>query len=106
MDLAKLFGEMDKFTSQIRSMPGAANNPDIKKRLDFIEASKVDLKAAHAADFARREAALGQLAAFEENSKKQKEEQLKKAEERKTPGPPLDGDAIGNAMLKNLGFIK
>ena len=104
VDLAKLFSEIDKFTSQIRSMPGAVENPDIKKRLDFIEATKGDVKVAHAADFARREAALGQLAAFEENSKKQKEEQLKKAEERKAPGPTLDGDAIGNAMLKNLGF--
>jgi hypothetical protein len=106
VDLAKLFGEIDKFTSQIRSMPGTADNPDIKKRLDFIEATKVDIKAAHAADLARRTAVVGQLAAFEENNKKQNEEQLKKAEDRKAPGPPLDGDAIGNAMLKNLGFTK
>ncbi len=104
VDLAKLFSELDKFTGEIRSMPGAVNNPDIKKRLDFIEASKGDIKIAHAADLARREAAMGQLGAFEEKSKKQKEEQLKKVEERNTPGPPLDGDAIGNAMLKNLGF--
>jgi hypothetical protein len=104
VDLAKLFGEIDKFTSQIRSMPGAANNPDIKKRLDFIEASKEDVKVAHAADLARREAALGQITAFEEKNKKQKEEQLKKMEERNAPGPPLDGDALSDAMLKNLGF--
>jgi hypothetical protein len=104
VDLAKLFGEIDKFTSQIRGMPGAVDNPDIKKRLDFIEATKADVKVAHAADLARREAALGQLAAFEENNKKQNEEQLKKMEQRNAPGPPLDGDALSAAMLKNLGF--
>jgi len=104
VDLTKLFGELDKFTSQIRSMPAAMDNPDIKKRLDFIEASKADIKVAHAEDLARRTAVVGQIAAFEEKSKKQGEEQHKKAEERNAPGPPLDGDAIGNAMLKNLGF--
>jgi hypothetical protein len=106
VDLAKLFGEIDKFTSQIRSMPGTADNPDIKKRLDFIEATKVDIKAAHAADLARRTAVVGQLSAFEEKNKKQKEEQLKKMEERNAPGPPLDGDALGAAMLKNLGLVE
>jgi hypothetical protein len=104
VDLAKLFSEVDKFTGHIRSMRGAEQNPDIKKRLDFIESTKGDIKVAHAADLARREAAMGQLAAFKEKSEKDEEEQLKKAEARKTPGPPLDGDAIGNAMLKNLGF--
>jgi hypothetical protein len=104
IDLAKLFAEIDKFTSQVLSTPGAANNPDIKKRLEFVEASKEQIKVAHAEDLARRAAVFGQLAAFEEKHKQQKEAQLKKIEDRNAPAPPLDGDALGDAMLTNLGL--
>jgi hypothetical protein len=103
VDLAKLFAEMDKFTSHVLSIPAVANNPDIKKRLELVEASKEQIKAAHAADLARRATAFGQIAAFEENTKQQKEAQLKKIEDLKN-APPLDGDALSDAMLKNLGF--
>jgi hypothetical protein len=103
VDLAKLFAEMDKFTSHVLSIPAAANNPDIKKRLEFVEASKEQIKAAHAEDLARRAAVFGQLAAFEEKHKQQKEAQLNKIEDRKNAAP-LDGDALSEEMLKNLGF--
>ncbi len=64
VDITKLFAEIDKFTSHIRSMPAAANNPDIKKRLESVEAGKEQIRSAHAADLARRTAVFGQLAAF------------------------------------------
>ncbi len=104
VDLAKLFAEIDKFTSHVLSIPAAANNPDVKKRLELVEASKEQIKVAHAADLARRTAVFGQLAAFEEKTKQQKEAQLKKIEDRNAPAPPLDGDALGDTMLKNLGL--
>jgi hypothetical protein len=103
VDLAKLFAEMDKFTSHVLSIPAVANNPDIKKRLELVEASKEQIKAAHAADLARRATAFGQIAAFEENTKQQKEAETKKIEDREH-APPLDGDALGDTMLKNLGL--
>jgi hypothetical protein len=34
VDIAKLFAEIDKFTSHVLSIPAAANNPDIKKKLE------------------------------------------------------------------------
>ena len=104
IDLAKLFAEIDKFTSHVLSIPAAANNPEIKKRLEIVEASKEQIKVAHAEDLARRVTVFGQLAALEEKHKQQKEAELKKVEDRNAPAPPLDGDALGNAMLKNLGF--
>jgi hypothetical protein len=103
VDLAKLFAEIDKFTGHVLSIPAAANNPDVKKKLESVEATKEQIKVAHAEDLARRVAAFGQLAAFEENTKQQKEAQLKKIEDLKN-APPLDGDALSDAMLKNLGF--
>jgi hypothetical protein len=104
VDLAKLFAELDKFTSHILTIPAAANNPDVRKRLEFVDATKEQIKVAHAEDLARRSLVFGQLAAFEEKNKQQKEAELKKAADRDAPGPPVDGDALSHAMLKNLGF--
>ncbi len=104
IDLAKLFMEVDKFTSQVLSIPAAANNPDVRKKLEFVEASKEQIKVAHAEDLARRSLAFGQLAAFEEKNKQEKEAAQKKAADRDAPATPLDGDALGDAMLRNLGF--
>jgi hypothetical protein len=104
VDIAKLFAEIDKFTSHVLSIPAAANDPTIKQKLELVSASKEQFKAAHAADLARRATALGQIAAFQEKNTQQKEAQLKKIEELNAPGTPLDGDALGDAMLKNLGF--
>jgi hypothetical protein len=105
VDVAKLFAEMDKFTSLVLSIPAAANHPDIKKQLEFIAAGKEKFKVAHAEELVRRTAVLGQLAALTEKHKQQKEAQLKKIEELNAPPPPLDGNALGRALLKNLGFI-
>lgn len=103
VDIAKLFAEIDKFTNQVLSIPAAANNPDIKKKLELVAASKEQFKTAHAAELARRAAVLGQLAALQEKTKQQREAQLKKIEALNTPAP-IDGDALCDAMLKNLGF--
>lgn len=103
VDIAKLFAEIDKFTSQVLSIPAAANDPRIKQKLELVAAGKEQFKTAHAAELARRVEVFGQLAAFQEKHKQQKEAQLKKIEDLKN-APPLDGDALGDAMLKNLGF--
>jgi hypothetical protein len=106
VDLAKLFGEMDKFTSLVLSIPAAANHADVKRQLEFIAASKEKFKVAHAQELARRSAVVGQLAALTEKTKQQKAAQHKKIEELSAPPPPLDGNALGRALLKNLGFIR
>jgi hypothetical protein len=103
VDVAKLFAEIDKFTSHVLSIPAAANDPNLKQKLEMVAATKEQFRAAPAEDLARRAAVFGKLAAFEENTKQQKEAQLKKIEDLKN-APPLDGDALSAAMLKNLGF--
>jgi len=103
VDIAKLFAAIDKFTNHVLSIPAAANNPDIKNKLELVAASKEQFKTAHAVEVARRAAVLGQIAALQNNIKQQKDAQQKKIEDLKAPAP-LDGDALCDAMLKNLGF--
>jgi len=104
-DIAQIFAEVDKFSSLILSFPGAANHPDIKKQLDFIASSKDKLKQAVADTEARQKARFEQLAAVVQVSKQNQEAFKKKQEEMNKPLPPLDGDALARALLKNLGFI-
>ena len=40
VDIAKLFAEIDKFTNHVLSIPAAANNPDIRNKLELVAASK------------------------------------------------------------------
>jgi hypothetical protein len=105
LDVAKLFAAMDKFTSYVLSIPAGANNPDIQKQLEFVADSKEKFKVAYAQQMAHRTAIFGQLAALTESHKQQKEAQLKKIEELNAPAQPLDGNALGRALLKNLRFI-
>jgi hypothetical protein len=104
VDVAKLFEEMDKFNKQILSIPAAAQHPEIKRHLELVEASKVRFKVAHEAAMARRAATLAQIAAVTESHRQQEEAQLKKQEELSKPAAPLDGDALGNALLTSFGF--
>lgn len=104
VDIARLFSEIDKFMAQVLAVPAAANDPTVKRKLELLETSKEQYRAAHADDLARRAAALGQISAFQQKHKEQKEAALKKGEERNAPPQPVDGDALHDAMLKNLGL--
>ncbi len=105
VDLAKLFAAMDKFTGHVLSIPAAAINPDIRKQLEFVAASKEKFRAAHAAEMARRTAVVAQITTLAEKHKQQKEAQLKKMQELDAPPAPLDGNAIGRDLLRNLGIL-
>lgn len=104
LDINKLFGEIDRFCNHILGIPTAANHPEIKKQLDFIAASKEKFALAHAELTANRAARLAELEALAKAAKEQQDAQRKKMEELNHPSPPLDGNALGHALLKNLGF--
>ncbi len=106
VDIGKLFAEMDKFTNHVLSIPAAANHPDVMKQLEFIAAGKEKFKLAYAGELVHRRAVVGQLAALTQKTREQEEAQLKKIAELNAPAPPLDGDALGRALLKNLGFTR
>jgi Peptidase C39 family len=104
--LDQLFVELDKFCNHVLTTPAAANTPDVKQQLDFIAASKEKLKLAQAEELAHQKTRFEQLAQIQEVAKRAKESHLKKLEELNKPSPPLDGDALGRALLKNLGLSK
>jgi hypothetical protein len=105
LDLPRLFAEIDKFCAHILTIPGAAEHPDIKKQLDFIASSKDELTKAVAEEEAAQQARFAQLAAIKQQGQAAREAHQKKLEELNKPLPPLDGDALARALLKNLGFL-
>jgi hypothetical protein len=103
-NLDRVFGALDKFCNHMASLPAVASMPDLKQNIDFLRAGKERLRLAQAEELARREARRQQLAAIEKSANESAEAHRKKVEELNTPAPPLDGDALGRALLKNLGF--
>lgn len=104
IDIAKLFSDVDKFSAHILAIPVAANHPEIKRQLDAIAAGKEKFRLAYAEQVARRTMLEEQLAAVAQKNKEQEELHRQKLEELKTPSPPLDGNALARALLKNLGL--
>jgi Peptidase C39 family len=104
LNLGRLFGELDKFCNHILSLPGAANHLEIKQQIDFISASKEKLKLAQAEVIANRKAHQERLTELMQTSMQKKEALCKRVEELTGPSPPLDGNALGYALLKNLGL--
>lgn len=102
MDLNWMFAEIDKFCSLVLTFPGAANHPDIKKQLDFITSSKERLKLAQVEALVHSKAHKQQLANMAQAAKQSEEAHRKKMEELNRPSPPLDANALGRALLKNL----
>jgi Peptidase C39 family len=103
-NLDGVFAELDKFCMQLLTIPGAAEHADLNTQLKFIKASKDKLKLAQAEDLIAAKRHVDKLVAGERKSKQQQEARRKKEEERNAPLPPIDGNALGAALLENLGF--
>jgi len=101
-----LFAEIDRFCGHVLGLPGAANHPDIKQLVEQITASKGRIELAQSEALAYQKMARDQLTKMWGDAKQMKEAHRKKMEELNRPSPPLDANALGHALLKNLGFIK
>ncbi len=106
LDLSRVFAEIDKFCAVLLAVPGAAERADLRKQIDFMAASKDRLKLAQAEALAHQKAQLDQLASLAQAAKQNQEAHRQKMEELNRPLPPLDPDALGRALLKNLGFTE
>jgi len=106
MMLERLFGEMDKFCNFMLASPATAKDPAIRQQIDFLAASKEKIRLAQAETLAHRQMVRDQLMKLAEDSKQKEAVHRQRVEELNTPSPPLDGDALGRALLKNLGFTR
>lgn len=103
--LQHLFGELNKFCEHILSLPAAAKHPDVRKQIDFIKASQDKLQLAQSEELVRRKAQQARTTQLQQKFKQEEEVILKKREEINQPTAPLDGTALGQALLKDLGLL-
>lgn len=101
----QVFSEMDRFCKHVLGLPALASRPDLREQVDFILASKEKLRLAQREDLARRGEYMVQLEKLREASR-QREERLRMAREdiTKPASTPADGDALGLALLRDLGL--
>ena len=104
--LNQVFEELDKFCRLVQGLPGTAKNTELQQQLQILIGGKAAMQQGLAEAAVYNRANRGQLAAFVQAAKERGEAQRQKMEEANTPSPPLDGTALGRALLKNLGFIE
>ena len=100
----RMYEELDKFVEQIKSIPGSAGNADIKQQLDILTGSKAKLKQAVAEASLLGQTHQASVAVFVEAASQRAEAHRKRVAEVTRQAEPLDGVALGKALLKNLGF--
>ncbi len=105
LNFDKLFSEIDKFSSLILSLPGVADHTGIRQNLDVVRQQKEKLNFAKAEALARQQSDTARMATFQESLKQKKEAHAMRMEELQAQAPPLDGDALGRALLKSIGFV-
>ena len=100
-----VFSEMDRFCRHVLALPALASRPDLREQVDFILASKEKLSLAQREDLERRGEYMAQLERLREASQ-QREEHLRMAREdiTKPASTPADGNALGQALLRDLGL--
>jgi hypothetical protein len=103
-DLEKTFAQLDQFCAHMLGIPGAADYPDLKAQVNFIQANKTALKLAQAEEIAAINARIDILAAVTVEAKQKAEARRKEEEERNAPAAPLDPAVLGRALLRNLGL--
>jgi hypothetical protein len=101
-----LFGELDKLCDYVRGLPGAAGHPEVEKYLNLIAAQKGRIALAQSEALIYQEMSQKQMAKMQDAANQKKEAHRKKLEELTTPSAPLDGKALGRALLKNLGLSR
>jgi len=104
LNFDEMFAEMDKFCRHVLSLPAAANHPEIKRYMELLATRKEQLKQAQAQTLTHLKTHQEQMAKMAQETKQRQDAHRKKMEEVNRPSAPLDGNALGHALLKNLGF--
>jgi len=105
LEVDHLYSELDKFFAHIKGIPGAADHADIQAQMSFIASQKEPLRAALAEAAANRRQRMQQMDDLTQTAEANKESLRKRREDAARQSPPLDGDALGMALLRNHGFV-
>jgi len=106
LDLEKILSVLDQFTGMMAQHPAAANHPDVMKQLEFLAVNRQKLKSVNAQEQVRRTLVAGQLMELERavEQKKQLQKKVMDSARMVRPLEPLDGNALGVALLRSLGL--
>ncbi len=106
IDFEKVFGAMDHFCNHVMSIPGAATRTDLRTQIDYLRGLKEKIKLAQVEEASHVRARQELVASIGQDAMQKEAAHRKKVEELNQPAPPLDGDALGHALLKKLGFTR
>ena len=116
-NLGPLFAELDRFRDRVLAVPGVADRADVRQQLEAIQKNKERLKLAETEEAGLQKERDAQLSAAKEkygqaaapapadpavSAVRQAHEQARAAQ----PAAPVDGGALGDALLKDLGIVK
>ena len=104
--LMPVFAEIDKFITQVVGIPGLANHAEIRRQLDLMAARKMDLKLAMTEAVTNRALVKDRWSKLQEMTRRNAEASRQRQEQAARAIEPLDGNALGRALMKNLGFIR
>lgn len=105
-DVDQIYHHIEKFIAQVESIPAVVQNADVQKQIEFIRSQKEVLRMAQAESNSARRQQGEQMEALREMGAANQESLKKRREEAARQSPPLDGDALGMALLRNLGFMR
>ena len=97
---------MDKFCATIVALPLAAKNPLVMKQIELMKGSKQKLTEAADKQMAMLQEHHDKRIALMQKGKQAQEAKRQKLQELNKPLPPLDGNTLGMALLKNMGLIR
>jgi hypothetical protein len=101
-----LFAQLDKFVAFAQNSPGAAENAELQKHLQDLAAQREKLKLIEAEAIANRAAGSANMAKLEQIARDNQEALAKRKESFPGAFAPLDGDVLGRALMRTLGFIR
>jgi hypothetical protein len=103
--LNKVFEQLEKFSSVVLTLPGAAENTELKTQLDNLVRQKDKILAA-AQEFSNAQKVSAQhMAAMKKSAEQAKEAHQRKLAERNSPMAPIEGHALGLSFLKSVGLM-
>ena len=103
--LEPVLDAIEKFMEKVTSLPEVVANPELKPHLDGIRNSRTTLTEAFTKAAANARIHQGQMAAFIKASEERRQAYNQRKAALVKTGEPLDGEALGRALLKTFGFI-